>query len=295
MEEEINGLKFQLKREMESYQQLYSSNNEKINALYQKIGELVNENKASQERQAADILVREMRELREENARLAQDNEQLHFEIQGFINEVKRLTNELEECNKYFKATDSVLADSKIPNYEKMKSRIEELEDTIIELQKNGGVNKTIELTELVANLERQLAHESRNLDELRTKLLNYNPKISRDANQQNIIEHLSQTLEEKDARIAYLQSEYDNLKVIIPYIDNSYLKNKERYYESEVHRLRESLTEASQQLEGIVITSFNYLFLEYKLKQSKLEGMLSGPEVNIVGQRPSRYDLIVA
>lgn len=218
MEEEITGLKFQLKREMESYQQLYSSNNEKIAALYQKIGELVNESKASQERQAADILVREMRELREENARIAQDNEQLHFEIQGFINEVKRLTNELEECNKYFKATDSVLADSKIPDYGKMKSRIEELEDTIIELQKNGGVNKAIELTELVANLERQLAHESKNLDELRSKLLNYNPQISRDANQQNLIEHLSQTLEEKDARINYLQNEFDSLKVIIQY-----------------------------------------------------------------------------
>ena len=41
-------------------------------------------------------------------------------------------------------------------------------------------------------------------------------------------------------------------------------------------------------------------LSLEYKLKQSKLEGILStkytGSEVNVaVGQRPSRYDLEIA
>ncbi len=214
MEEEINGLKFQLKREMEGYQELYSQNNNKIADLYHKIGELVSENRASREREAADILIHEMKEIKEENARLTQDNEQLHFEIQGFINEVKRLTNELEECQKFFNPTNSVLSDSKLPDYAKMKARIEELEDANLELKKNGGVNKVIELTELVSNLERQLAQETRNLDELRSKLISYNPKAGKDPSQQNIIEYLSQTLEERDSKIAYLQSEYDHLLV---------------------------------------------------------------------------------
>jgi hypothetical protein len=100
---------------------------------------LVSQDEESRERDAAEFLVVQMKNIQEERERIALENEQLHLQTQDLIEEVKRLNNELQDYQKYFDKNEmNGILEGKPINAGKMKARIEELEDLIHEMKQKG-------------------------------------------------------------------------------------------------------------------------------------------------------------
>jgi chromosome segregation ATPase len=132
-------LTLQLNRQIETYQALYSETDQKIATLHTKFAQLVSQDEESRERDAAEFLVGQMKNLQEESERTALENEQLHLQTQDLIEEIKRLNNELQEYQKYFDKNEmNGILEGKPISVGKMKARIEELEDLIHEMKQKG-------------------------------------------------------------------------------------------------------------------------------------------------------------
>ena len=73
--------------------------------------------------------------------KFALENEQLHFQIQELIDEVKRLSEEIQDTQQFFEQDrfGTGLSDTQGHNgVQKMKTRIEELEDLLFESKQSG-------------------------------------------------------------------------------------------------------------------------------------------------------------
>ncbi len=101
----------------------------------------MSEDPETRERQAAEYLVQQMNEVQDERERIAIENEQLHLQTQELIDETKRLGEDIQDMQQYLDnvGTGSVMDErGNGMNFTKMKSRIEELEDLLFEIQQNG-------------------------------------------------------------------------------------------------------------------------------------------------------------
>ena len=148
---------------------------------------MVSEDRDSQESQAAEFLVEQMAGVQEEREKIAIENEQLHFQIQELIDEVKRLSEEIQDTQQFFDQDrlGTGLSDTQGNNgIQKMKTRIEELEDLLFEMKQSGinyhtiivknildGAKKVTELNHTIEELERKLALQERSNQDLKDKL----------------------------------------------------------------------------------------------------------------------------
>lgn len=102
---------------------------------------MVSEDPETREREAAEFLVDQMRDLQEEREKMALENEQLHLQTQDLIGETKRLSEELQDLQRFFEQgkPGSIIDDNPTtPSFSKMKIRIEELEDLLHEIKQTG-------------------------------------------------------------------------------------------------------------------------------------------------------------
>ena len=101
----------------------------------------MSEDRESSERQAAEFLVQQMMEIQEDRERIANENEQLHLQIQELIGESKRLNEEMQDLQQWFDGERASMIDDRGAgvNVGKMKSRIDELEDLLYEIRQNGS------------------------------------------------------------------------------------------------------------------------------------------------------------
>lgn len=118
---------------------MYSETDKKISTLNTRLIGLVSEDRSSMERQAAEYLVEQMAEIQEERQRIAMENEQLHMQTQELIEETRRLNEELQNYQQYFRQDRAGMGESQydMPNFGKMKARIDELEDLHYEIKQN--------------------------------------------------------------------------------------------------------------------------------------------------------------
>jgi DNA repair exonuclease SbcCD ATPase subunit len=172
-EEKVKGLTLQLNRQIETYQGLYSETDAKIAVLYTKFAQLVSQDEESRERDAAEFLVSQMKQIQDEREKYASENEQLHLQTQELIEEIKRLSGELQEYQKYFDKNEmNGILEGKPVNAGKMKSRIEELEDLVYEVKQREGARKTVELSDIIVDLERKYTYQVKLTEELKNKLV---------------------------------------------------------------------------------------------------------------------------
>lgn len=102
----------------------------------------MSEDRESSERQAAEFLVQQMMEIQEERERIANENEQLHLQIQEQIGDSKRLNEDMQDLQQWFDPdrAGSIIDDRGVGvNVGKMRTRIEELEDLLHEIRQNGN------------------------------------------------------------------------------------------------------------------------------------------------------------
>ena len=102
---------------------------------------MVSEDRDTQESQAAEYLVEQMAAVQEEREKIALENEQLHLQIQELIDEVKKMSEEVQDMNQYFEQErygNTGLSDNQTTGFQKMKTRIEELEDLLYEMKQTG-------------------------------------------------------------------------------------------------------------------------------------------------------------
>jgi hypothetical protein len=117
-----------------------------------------------------------MKNVQEERAKVASENEQLHQQIQYFINEIKIISAELETFKRFFTLTPEQQQnpDQIVPDVIKMKNKVEELEDAVQELKQQEGAYVVIEQREIIAGLELSIGQQNRSLEELKQKLIEY-------------------------------------------------------------------------------------------------------------------------
>lgn len=138
LEERVKGLNFQIARQAETYKNLVADNDTRVADLHARIARLINSDIQSREREAAEVLLAEMSGITEDRARVCVENEQLHMQIQCFIEEVRSLSDELQQLNRHFTIQADNDVNISLPDVVKMKHKIEELEDVISEM-KNAG------------------------------------------------------------------------------------------------------------------------------------------------------------
>ena len=160
-EEKIKGLTLQLNRQIENYQELFNEQDRKLTAAHVKylevatqsisgaylrfnLMQLVSKDPESQEREAAEFLVEQMKGMQEERAKIAIENEQLHLQTQDLIDEIRNLNDELDSFQKYIDDNPANSSNYDHPRPQisnsKLKRRVEELEDLIHELKQRGTV-----------------------------------------------------------------------------------------------------------------------------------------------------------
>jgi len=252
-EEKIKGLTFQLNRQIENYQTLYAETDRKVANLNSKFISLVSEDREASERQAAEFLVQQMMEIQEERERIANENEQLHLQIQELIGESKRLNEEMQDLQQWFDGERASMIDDRGAgvNVGKMKMRIDELEDLLHEIKQNEGVRKVTELNDTITELERKLAFQEKTNLDLKDKLSDVKANAGT-IHEQSAIDFFTKLLEEKDQLITHLKTQ------------NDVLLSKEKQYQIEIEHLKDNLQQSSLQFEN------------YKQRQSRLENALS-------------------
>jgi len=252
-EEKIKGLTFQLNRQIENYQTLYADTDRKVANLNSKFISLVSEEREASERQAAEFLVQQMVEIQEERERIANENEQLHLQIQELIGESKRLNEEMQDLQQWFNGERASMIDDRGAgvNVGKMKMRIDELEDLLHEIKQNEGVRRVTELNDTIAELERKLAFQEKSNLDLKDKLSDVKANAGT-IHEQSAIDFFTKLLEEKDQLITHLKTQ------------NDVLLSKEKQYQIEIEHLKDNLQQSSLQFEN------------YKQRQSRLENALS-------------------
>ncbi|KRX06110.1 SMAD/FHA domain [Pseudocohnilembus persalinus] len=233
-EERIKGLKIQLDRQLENFQNTYTEMDKKLNDYNMQILKFM-ENGDNQQFEAAQFLVEQMKQIQEEKKGIYVENENLHVQIQELIAEVERMKNDLSHFENLFDTTlHDVSTTTNTTNFlPKLKTRCEELEDLINELKQKGGVGRSVDMAELLEQLEKQIQLQKQRNDELVQKM---KEQKGVSGAEQNCIEFFAKVIDEKDRKISYLQKDIEerskeikNLKADIESLnyklDNGYSK----------------------------------------------------------------------
>ena len=120
---------------------------------------IFSEKEEENELEASKFLVEQMNIIQEEKLDLIVENEKLMKKIEELSGEIQEKTGFLQKFEVFFGENDE-----KSQIFNKMKGKIEELEDFIEEIREKDGIPRLIELSDLVEKLEKKLKEKDENI-----------------------------------------------------------------------------------------------------------------------------------